>query len=516
MPIGLCGLGELKDSIRLSNKNNEWILVENIHLRLSWLPHILSSLTTLKLNSEFKLWFTCQSDIIPPISILEQCTKLLIKPLTGIMTKFIQTEATTKGKMINRTRLLHAILHERSRFIPQGFAKEYTFSGSDLETAQNLIHAEFNSQYLAGLFEDLVYSAKIETDSDARILQGYMDKLIVKKSLVLHKEMNETDETILAKQIGTYHDLEIIGISPNAENVRTAVYFKSVQENLKKLSANQLVKTSSSSTQSDALGAFISFFNRIIATLPTEVKVCSPTASPAYQYFIAAERTLLSKIIALVQTDMSLLQSTLAVNYTPFLSDLCALLVNDQTPEHWLVVYNGPLVAQGYLSTLLLNASFILGKAATIETDIPVVFEPRLFMRPGALLHVNKLSFAMASGIELDALVIEITWKKVGDAGVGFKRLWIQGCIFDGKRMGDCKVTDAPYQQLPVMYVNWVHKSAVIDNVCCIKVPIYENEERMTVIEYASIPVEDEEEVMKWTFAGVAILLNVVDNNTIV
>ncbi|KRX01956.1 hypothetical protein PPERSA_07601 [Pseudocohnilembus persalinus] len=146
------GQNEKAENIVLQSlKSGSWVLLQNCHLSLSFMPILENIFETKKANQmhkSFRLWLTTQSHPKFSVSLLQKGLKLRSEPPHGIRNLMIQAynnvrnereflEMDEKQPFIWQRALFsliffHSLIQERKRFGPMGWNQIYEFSQADL------------------------------------------------------------------------------------------------------------------------------------------------------------------------------------------------------------------------------------------------------------------------------------------------------------------------------------------------------------------------------------------------
>jgi len=235
------GQGEnAENNIKDAVKNGYWILLQNCHLALSWLPRleVLAEEIALdaerkKVHSEFRLWLTSFSNENFSRYLLQESVKITKDPPKGIKSNLMQLysnmnstknernffAACTKQeewqKLFMGLCFFHALIRERRRFGPIGWNIYYDFNDSDFKISMRQLQHVLNTYdmipfkaliYLTG---ECYYGGKVTDDWDRRVLNE-----------ILKSFYNE---------IIIYEDYKFSGVNeyhiPDGMNLETAIGF---------------------------------------------------------------------------------------------------------------------------------------------------------------------------------------------------------------------------------------------------------------------------------------------------
>lgn len=80
----------------------EWILLQNCHLSVSWLPKLEAIVEGLSedINPGFRLWMTSMPSKVFPVSALQNSVKMTMEPPTGLKANLLQTYTNFDDKLL--------------------------------------------------------------------------------------------------------------------------------------------------------------------------------------------------------------------------------------------------------------------------------------------------------------------------------------------------------------------------------------------------------------------------------
>lgn len=186
----------------------QWVILQNIHLVVNWLPTLEKLIERIVLQSEsqgdsqFRLFISAEPAPDPqyhviPQGILESSLKVVNEPPAGMAANlhkawdnFTQETLETCTQEAEFKSILfalcyfHAVAGERRKFGPQGWNKVYPFNIGDLTISASVLH-----NYLEGssripwedlryLFGEIMYGGHITDDWDRRLCQTFLEELL--------------------------------------------------------------------------------------------------------------------------------------------------------------------------------------------------------------------------------------------------------------------------------------------------------------------------------------------------
>ncbi|XP_052105179.1 cytoplasmic dynein 1 heavy chain 1-like isoform X5 [Mytilus californianus] len=209
------GFTQAEKVINASSKSGRWVMLKNVHLAPQWLVQLEKKLHNLTPHPSFRLFLTME--INPkiheqgfkiPTNLLRAGRAFVFEPPPGVSANLLRTFSTVPASRMckapnERSRLyfllawLHAIVQERMRYTPLGWAKKYEFTESDLKVACDMLDTWIDSvamgrtnvppnkvpwDAIRTLLSQCIYGGKIDNEFDQRLLTTFIHKLFSPKS----------------------------------------------------------------------------------------------------------------------------------------------------------------------------------------------------------------------------------------------------------------------------------------------------------------------------------------------
>ncbi|CAG9329916.1 unnamed protein product [Blepharisma stoltei] len=229
--------------IRESISSGSWVLLQNCHLALSWMPDLdglLERLITdrekkmVTINPDFRLWLTCKSNEKFPITILQQGVKITHEPPKGLKNNLISIyqrinmskedkllyESSKKPeewhKLFFGLAFFHCLIRERKKFGALGWNVQYEFNDSDLNISMRQLKLMIDNyttipykalNYLAG---ECNYGGRVTDDWDRRTLKCLLSDYYRDDMLYDHHRFSESP---------------IYYAPPNSNDIEQYIYF---------------------------------------------------------------------------------------------------------------------------------------------------------------------------------------------------------------------------------------------------------------------------------------------------
>lgn len=215
------GFNQASNVINVAVRSGKWVLLKNVHLAPQWLVQLEKKLHSLQPHANFRLFLTMEINPKVPVNLLRAGRIFVFEPPPGIKANLLRTFSTVPASRMmkapnERARLyfllawFHAIVQERLRYVPLGWAKYYEFNESDLRVAcdtldtwiettamgrTNLPPEKVPWDALVTLLSQCIYGGKIDNDFDQRLLMSFLAKLFTPRSF-------ETDFALVANVDG--------------------------------------------------------------------------------------------------------------------------------------------------------------------------------------------------------------------------------------------------------------------------------------------------------------------------
>ncbi|KAG7391800.1 Dynein heavy chain 1, axonemal [Phytophthora pseudosyringae] len=199
----------------------EWVLLQNCHLALSWMPElerICEELDPTKLHESFRLWLTSMPTPAFPASVLQDGVKMTKEAPKGLRANLKNTYYKLDETRLGATRkpdvfrkllfglcFYHAIVCERKRFGALGWNIPYQFNETDLDISVAQLemfldtydHVPFD--VLQVMTSTINYGGRITDDKDMRTSDVILMTFF--KEAILHKDYTFSKS-------GIYYSLE--------------------------------------------------------------------------------------------------------------------------------------------------------------------------------------------------------------------------------------------------------------------------------------------------------------------
>ncbi|CAB0033630.1 unnamed protein product [Trichogramma brassicae] len=232
------GFSQADKAINHAVKTGRWVLLKNVHLAPQWLVQLEKKLHSLQPHQNFRLFLTMEINSKVPVNLLRAGRIFVFEPPPGIRANLLRTFNTVPAARMmkqpnERARLyfllawFHAIVQERLRYVPLGWAKYYEFNESDLRVACDTLDTWIDSTAMGRtnlppekvpwdaiitLLSQCIYGGKIDNDFDQRLLTSFLRKLFTPRSfdadfaLVANVDGNVNNQRHITMPEGTRRD----------------------------------------------------------------------------------------------------------------------------------------------------------------------------------------------------------------------------------------------------------------------------------------------------------------------
>jgi dynein heavy chain len=181
--------------IREATDRGTWVLLQNCHLAISWMPALerfCESLDPQKVHRDFRLWLTSMPSDKFPVSVLQNSVKMTLEPPKGLKANLLQSydgfddsflnsecaKPTEWKKLLFSLCFFHASILERRSYGALGWNVLYEFSRGDLAICVRQL-AMFLDEYkqavpwkvLLSTAGDVNYGGRVTDDWDRRTLK---------------------------------------------------------------------------------------------------------------------------------------------------------------------------------------------------------------------------------------------------------------------------------------------------------------------------------------------------------
>lgn len=478
-------------------KRGGWVLLQNCHLAVSWLPAlevICESLKPEEVHEEFRLWLTSMPTPKFPVSMLQNGVKMTNEPAKGLRANLLQSYYSLTDQSMNRSskpecfkKLLfslcffHAIILDRRKFGPLGWNIPYAFGENDLDVCITQLR-EFIDMYddipytvIHFLAYDVNYGGRVTDNKDRRTLMTILDD---------YMNPNVQDDDYKFSASGKYCSIpagdkasyveyiesmdhvpepEIFGLHDNAEitsaKEETQTLFSTILVLLPKAAAG------AGKSREEVLDEIAT---NILAKLPPEWELESvqkryPTLySESMNTVLVQEVARYNRLLVVIKKTLEDLKKALVglVVMSGDLEKMADSCFNNLVPNMWAdVAYPSLMPLAAWFTDLIARCAFI---QKWIDDGTPICFWISGFFFPQAFLTGSLQNYARKTKKPIDAIsfgfkvepreATEI--KERPEDGIYVYGLYLQGCRFDADSNTLCDSNPKElFTTFPVMWL---------------------------------------------------------------
>jgi len=481
--------------INLALKNGGWVLLQNCHLALSWLPTvevILSRATDV--HEDFRLWLTSMPSPQFPVSVLQMSIKMTNEPPKGLKAslrriyegfsdQFLSSSKKPRDfkKLLYSLCFFHAVILERRKFGALGWNIQYDFTETDLMVCYKQLQ-EFIDMYdqvpyqvIHFLVYNINYGGRVTDDVDRTLIGTILDDFINPDVLqdgyafspsgkyVSLPAGNRSQYLDQIATLETYPAPEVFGMHDNAEitsaQAETVAMFETILSILPR-------DIQGASRPRESI--ILDLANSILARIPIPWEIESIMKQYPSMYaesmntVLTQECTLYNRLITRIRSTLEDLGRALQgqMVMTIDLERMADSIYNNVVPSAWAEVAYPSLMPLGaWVDDLLARLQFI---NSWIQNGIPKVFWMGGFFLPQAFLTGTLQNFARRRRHPIDS--VKFTFHIIDrPANELLERpqdgVYVQGIFLEGARWDPVRktITDPrPRELVSPMPVIWL------------------------------------------------------------
>jgi dynein heavy chain len=479
-------------------KRGGWVLLQNCHLAVSWLPTlevICEGLKPDETHEEFRLWLTSAPTPKFPVSMLQNGVKMTNEPAKGLRANLLQSYYNFTDQFMNKSskpdafkKLLfslcffHAVILDRRKFGPLGWNVPYAFGENDLGVCITQLR-EFIDMYedipytvIHFLAYDINYGGRVTDNQDRRtimtILDDFMNPRVQDNEYKFSASGkywsipagSKEDYVKYIESMPHVPEPEVFGLHDNAEitsaKEETNLLFSTILALLPRTSS-----AGGGKSREDIIGETA---KAVLGRLPQEWELESvskryPTLySESMNTVLVQEVARYNKLLLVVKKSLRDLQKALVglLVMTEELEKVSDALFNNLVPALWAeVAYPSLMPLANWIQDLLARCAFI---QKWIDDGTPICFWISGFFFPQAFLTGSLQNYARKTkkpidGISFGFKVVKDKYEDIKERpedGIYVYGLYLQGCRWDEDRhsLVDSKPKEL-FTTFPVMWL---------------------------------------------------------------
>ncbi|XP_055310948.1 dynein heavy chain, cytoplasmic isoform X4 [Sitodiplosis mosellana] len=578
------GFHQAERVINQACKSGKWVLLKNVHLAPQWLIQLEKKLHSLQPHAAFRLFLTMEISPRVPVNLLRAGRIFVYEPPPGIRANLLRTFSTVPiARMMKppseRARLyfllawFHAIIQERLRYVPLGWAKKYEFNESDLRVAidtldtwidqtamnrANLPPEKIPWDAIVTLLSQSIYGGKIDNDFDQRLLASFLSKLFTAHSFETDFALvgNVDGQRNITMPDGTRRDHFMkwienlsdrqtpswLGLPNNAEKVLLTTHGTDLVSKLLKMQQLEdddelaynpdegVVDASLQNIQEDGRPSWMktlhnsasAWLDLLPKSLPTLKRTVENIKDPLYRYF-EREVTSGAKLLITVISDM---QDVVLIcqgekKQTNHHRTMLSELVKGIIPSGWrkYTVPAGCTVIQWVTDfsnriKQLQKVSELVSQAGAKELQGFPVWLGGL-LNPEAYITATRQCVAQANSWSLEELALDVTITEGGSGGnqkdscFGVTGLKLQGATCKTNQL---LLNTAIMTDLPLTLLKWVKVGSSEHRTGKLNLPVYLNSTRAELLFTVDLAVASGQSPHSFYERGVAVLTSTALN----
>jgi len=576
------GFSEADKAINTAVRSGKWVLLKNVHLAPSWLVTLEKKLHSIQAHAGFRLFLTCEINPKLPVNLLRAGRIFTYEPPPGVRANLLRTFSTVSASRMmkppnERARMyfllawFHAIVQERLRYSPLGWAKYYEFTESDLRVAcdtldtwieatamgrTNLPPEKVPWKAIRTLLSDCIYGGKIDNEFDQRLLSSFLEKLFVPASfegdfnLVSGVIVNGIETNIKmpdgirrdqflswVEQLVDETSPDWLGLPNNAERVLLAQRGHDLIIKLLKMQQldeddEELAYSDSKTDNAGVIEGRPAWMKTLhtsssewLAMLPTALSPLKRTVEnikdPLYRFF-EREVNFGVKLLMSVRQD---LEDVVAITssgrkQTNHHRSLIAMLTKGMIPNSWMG-YKVPASCSvaAWVADFsnrvkqLSDVSKAVGGGSASQLKSITVWMGGLF-NPEAFITATRQCVAQANSwsleeLHLDVCVADESEKpSFDDCSFAVEGLKLSGAVCRNNQLA---ISSEISTNLHLTRLRWIKKTDLTD-MAKINLPVYLNSTRQNLLFTVDLPIKDGQKVHEFHERGVAIIASTALN----
>jgi dynein heavy chain 1 len=559
------GFDQADKAIDSSSRNGRWMLLKNVHLAPDWLTHLEKKLHNLKPHNNFRLFLTAEINSKLPVSIIQASRVLVFEPSTGLKANLLRSLSSISPQKIaknpaERSRLyfllcwFHAIVQERLRYQPLGWANSYEFSDADLRVACDTLDQSVDSiaqgrsnvkpsklpwLALRSLLSQCIYGGKIDNRFDQNLLETFLNKLFTQSlfdsNFVLIDDIDGSSTPLIVPDetstkdslINWVHQIKAaqmpswIGLPNNAEKVLLTERGQELLRKLLKMSDDELAyEEIDSSLQNKVAPSWMVILKdhcqSWLAELPKEIcklrRTKENVKDPIFRFF-EREINLGSRLLNEIRRDLKELLDICdgkhkQNNHTREL--IAALVKSKQVPTSWKQ-YTTPkdVIAHEWMNDLKERVNQLDRLSRSDNLKAESVWLGGMFF-PEAYITATRQFVAQTNGWSLEQLNMHV--RSVGNSGKGvdqgptnFSLTGLRAVGIICESPNQIKLTDSIHSEVNKLQFVWTLEKQKEDEVVSVPVYLYSNRSQF-LFELYFVPHNFDKSLLSQR--GVALLTN--------
>merc|ERR1711871_275368 len=483
-------------------ERGRWVLLQNCHLAVSWMPRmesIVEKLDASGVHKDYRLWLTSQPSPKFPVYVLQNGVKMTLEPPKGIkancggayykftdgfMDKFSgHARDNDWRKLLYGLVHFHAVLLERKKYGPLGLNITYEFTEGD--RGVNIIqlelllrdYEEIPFKIMQILATEVNYGGRVTDTWDIRLINNMVIDCCKQevcevgykfseagKHYTLHDGATLDDYNEYMKNLPGETEPDICGLHSNAEITCAQ---NEALDNFRVIQMQQPAVTSGGGKSRDEIitEACIDMQERVIK--PIEVEPVQDKYPVLYEEsmntVLVQEVIRYNRMLSLMHVHLKDIQLGIKgiVVMSGDLEDAASSLYNNAVPDAWMnkgYPSLNPLAA--WVNDLVARMEFVGG---WIDKGIPPIFWLPGFFFPQAFLTGTLQNYARKYKMAIDTVSFDFEYiddrdwksfdKRPEDGAVNYG-LFLEGAGWDYTKHMLCEATPKVlFAEFPIIWL---------------------------------------------------------------
>jgi hypothetical protein len=499
--------------IRDAAERGLWVLLQNCHLSLSWMPRlefIVNNFDAAKTHARFRLILVTMSSPDFPIGLLYQGTKLIYEIPKGMRENVmricngINADEYNSGEMSPIERQLtfnlaffHSVVLERLQFGSIGWNIPYEFNPSDFYISRKHLRAFLNEspdvpyEALNYVIGELNYGGRVTDYWDRRlllsILAQYFGTRFTTRRYPLPDFVNGSFEQLLSKVESWPIVTEgtDVGLSENATAITARNEALHIFASLVEIQPTLVAQSDSMTEEQHALKLVESLKDE----LPRQFSISAFMRKPSdtLSVVVLHEITAYNALLAVISESLDRMERGLKglILIDEQLERANRRLLAHKVPEIWLrASYPSILNLHNYMEDLKHRVTFF---QHWVSSGPPVVFQLGAFFHPEEFLTAILQSFARKHVVPFDSLrwktrpMAETRLHTEPEEGIYIDKLPMEGAKWDreNETLAECGAFEL-VNLLPILHLLPTTEECPHDLSSTYECPLYRTQNRGT------------------------------------
>ncbi|KAK8866475.1 hypothetical protein M9Y10_009438 [Tritrichomonas musculus] len=417
-----------------------WVLLQNCHLSLSWMPkleQIVTNLSPQTTHKRFRLCLVTMSSPEFPIGILYQSTKLIYEIPKGIRENVMRIYGqidpeeyshiepySPERQLTYQLAFLHGVILERLQFGSLGWNIPYEFNPSDFSIARKHLklflsestNSEIPMDALSYVIGELDYGGRVTDSWDRRTLISLLKKFFTIDENKIEKKNNRFPTPNFQSTIDQIQKIIVdwpiqtlgtdVGLSENATTISSRNEVLKIMANLIDVQPTLAMSMSENVSEEDFA---LNVVENLLKQLPTpfnliEFKKRFDTTD-TMNTILFHEIVSYNSLIIVMKNSLEKMQKGLKglIIIDSSLENFMKKIKGDRIPDEWLqICYPSVLSLHSFMKDFKKRISFISKWVRTAQK--PIVFDLGSFFHPDEFLSGILQMFSRKHNVSYDTL----------------------------------------------------------------------------------------------------------------